>query len=782
MNRFRLDSPERKVAALLVVAVVLAVIITFVNSGPDPTADPLAGEPSAATRSSAAGQVPEVPPIEACELLTDPEIEDAMGIADLPFEDRALSTTSGGEQCRWTNSRSDGTVEGLSVQIGPGSPDDFADGAVIEGVPPTPVAGVGALAAWFAYDTYGILSAADASSLGYVFARVLIERQDLDDAGRLDVARQVAATALLRFPGMEVPEDAIPVTTLDPEPPDRAAFGLVGNLLAREAAGDWTRGEGLVATLQLMVGEADADEVLADPDMPFVEGTGIIHMANDYLLEGTDEEAQEAITQLLGRLVFSSEQLDAMAGLVIALQESPAPSPSPSPSPSPAAAIDATLAVAINDPARQPPLTDAAEDCTQFFYYYAPVPGVGPCLEWRSDHLGDLDTEYYRIFVPAPGYPQGGWTNRHYQLAAAAMVRTVDEYEELGDLPQINLVFTVLPQPGALASATNQGGGKPCGIFVNPNMQPLSTGQFQQTIAHEMGHCFTAHNYTPQSRLGQQVIQWWEEGVAEFLSNVAYPSVNDEWQWRHGLATIERAASIVDRDYDNYTFFQFLASDGNDRDVLRVISALPGCGEARSEMSRDAILDCRSTGESAEQASGLAEYFGLSEKLLEFQERMTDASILDTSAVRQPFEPQADPIRGVGRNVVLLEAFEMGRLHLTVPPGDHACLDYDLTGSGRASWRPGPPGGPRSEHEWEEDLPSSVSGEAVFVTTTMSASASFTLEVTDIVDSPVDCEDSGTSGDRTIDCLTLLCGPSNYFRSPDQLEDSIRELLPDLPR
>ena len=158
------------------------------------------------------------------------------------------------------------------------------------------------------------------------------------------------------------------------EPLDRSNISFVDNLLVKVEAAEWTLGEGLVATLQLMAGEIDASSVLRNDELLTYEGTGIIRMAYEYLETGEDTEAKSEVTRLLHLLVFSDERLDSMTEV----GAEPALTPKGSPS-----------------------------DCLAFFQGYSGVPpGVGSCLEVRSSPLlDDFYPEAFRIFAPAPPLP-----------------------------------------------------------------------------------------------------------------------------------------------------------------------------------------------------------------------------------------------------------------------------------------------------------------------------------------------------------------------------------------
>jgi len=770
IRRLGLDRPSRAVVAIG--AVFTIVVLLFVVLGGGKSGEPSGKLPSnsaSAPESGAAGVGPQVPPVNACGLLTAPEQEEALGLTDLPFVDRSVLTLKLGEGCAWQNHRDGGTVEGLSLRIGPGSPDDLAPGASLDGVPGEKVDGVGDAAAWFGGPDAGTLSVAKASSLGYVFVRIILERADIGDAERQQVAAKVADGALYRLPGVEARE--LVTTIFEPDPPDTSDHGYVGNLLAREEAGEWTRAEGLVMTLRLLAGEADADEVLRHPDQQpvFSEATGTFAMAQLFLVTGTDESAKDSIIELLGRLVFSNEQLEAMAGIG-------APSASPSETPA-SATSDIVLAAARSAPNAGQMLAQGAVDCTQFFYYFETSPGVGDCLEWEPVNIGPGLEDKYRIFIPAPSLPQAGWTRFHFQNARNALTRAAAVYEGLAGMPKVNVVFAVAQAGDALMAATNQGGGKPCGVFIYTSSQNLTVPQFQQSLAHELGHCFTAHNVTPQSRITYPVKKWWEEGVAEYLSNVVYDTVNYEWRWSESLADLELYASVVARDYENFAFFQHMANESSTQGVLTLLATLPGCGSASTDLQAEEWATCGSRGV-REQAAVLAGYPDIVERYHAFAERMSDGSVTDTGGQKVPFKPQAFLIRDVGQFQFPMNAFEVIRPHLEVPEGLYACLNHEPAGHALVSWRTGKPDGLGLERDWNRNLPRTLRGEAVFAATAIGDGAVYTLEVKDFVEKQSDCgPDEDSQGPA---CDLLICGPSDFYKNPEQLEDWLLEVLPPL--
>ncbi len=883
------------VARVVLVGTILVGILAllFNVASDEPTAQP---RPSVQPPQSQAG--PQVPPVHACSLLTEAEVVEAMGVVG----PGGLLSLERSEGCLWQPSVDGEAVAGRSVQITPGDPNDFQSGAGLDGVPGTPVSGIGNTAAWFGTAGGGVLSVVQATRLGYLFVRVALNRPDLDDSTRLGITKGLAATAIerLRFgptPSVEVDlcslvtdaeaeqvlgpfrtgrpgarpdvfviepvsgpvdltqpadlssckklilaeiyieiqsgspadfeaganregvvgqrtegvgEDAVwyggvPVRgtfsapheqgvlsvragdayfrivlslpdvddasqletakglaasalgrlprtgALDREPPDRSGVGFVDNLLAKEEAGQWTRGEGLVASLQLFAGERDASGVLRHRELLSREGTGIIEMANAYLADGPDDESKAEIARLLDLLVLSNQRLEAMAG------------------------IGQTTAGRTGW-AGLASAQSALVDCQTFFRYYE-APGVTPCLEFETAFTtGDLfPASYgtYRIFYPAPSLPAAGWQDRDYRMALDTLLHAVPRYKELGQLPSVNIVFSVSQfgtegpeevSPYAQAWAAQVADKEPCGIVLYTGMQRIPDDHFRQVIAHELAHCFQTATFPAQNKVDYDVVKWREEGLAEYLSNVIYPTALCRFQrrcdleWDSGtyLADIELSTTVLRREYENFLLFQHLFwSIGNDG-IFALVRGLPPAGGV------------------VEQEAGLAKYPNIRERYHEYAKATTDVTIKDTGGGLVPYEPRADPVPIAGPNLVMddPEPFGMTRLHLVVDDGKYACIEYDKVGEMLSSWRPGQPG---VQGSWSDELPAVLSGEAVVVVTTTKRGSEFTLRVTEVRDDPECEEPTDPSADG---CITLLCGPSAYYRFWEQLPEWLQRVLP----
>jgi hypothetical protein len=289
---------------------------------------------------------------------------------------------------------------------------------------------------------------------------------------------------------------------------DTSSISFVDNLLVKVEDGEWTLGEGLVATLKLLAGEIDASSVLRHPELLDYEGTGIIAMA-------------------------SNEQLEAMAGLD---PETPA------------------------RPGSQPDIIqpkDSMEDCGKFFHGEV-IPGVGECLEHlTSSALDDFYPGAYRIFYPAASFPAAGWTKERYNLALQALEESVLAFKGLGQLPPVNMVFSAKDNPPAWAQAVPRV-GKPCGVALYTALQQVHEGDFKQILAHELAHCFQTETFPEQNQVDYEFIMWREEGLANYLSNLVYRDNNLEWgkyPERRALLDLlelyELASTLLERSYTN---------------------------------------------------------------------------------------------------------------------------------------------------------------------------------------------------------------------------------------
>jgi hypothetical protein len=701
-----------------------------------PVAPPIPTGPASTNRtpatpgaSSTAVASAEVPPIDACDLVETEEIDEALGLLDLPFEERGALSFGGGEQCSWQQDADSGPVPGRKFEVAPGRPEDFGASPTLDGVAGQPVDEIGRAAVWFdnGQSGAGVLGVGDETSFGYLFVRFGIERSDLDGAARLEVAKTLARHVLPRFPGMTaaVPSPTATTSEIRHSPPDQSADSLVDNLLAKEQAGEWSREDGLILTLKLLAGEADAGSVLRESDIASPEATGILQMAQQYVEAGPDAVTRSELSRLLDLLVYTNAELEAMAGIV------------------PPTASLAGVPIAQNG--------GAIEDCTQFFSGYQPSVGVGSCLEWRPGTVGgDMEAGKYRIFIPAPGQPQGGWGESDYDTALTVLEYVVGVYLGLDggpwQMPKVNLIFSVKPSLDEAYAETVMPPNDACAVTVFPDAQVLSTTDFQQVIAHELAHCFTDQNFPIPSSYPYEQTKWWVEGVADYLSNVAYETNNLEWSAVKRLESHELATSVfVGRAYSNSSFFQQLYWDIGNAGVLRLIGSLPAAP-------------------TKEQQAAVAQYPDMPSLYHGFVRAMTDAQLRDTGGGVIDYRPQADEITVSGHHIIfeLPLPYGVARLHLLAQGGDYLCVQHEEQGELRLAWRPG---APAQTGEWSDGVADVLPGESTVIASTVEDGAQFTIEVTRVVDQPDDClQTPEPGGGGPGSCLIKICPPSAYYQ------------------
>jgi hypothetical protein len=170
-------------------------------------------------------------------------------------------------------------------------------------------------------------------------------------------------------------------------------------------------------------------------------------------------------------------------------------------------------------------------------------------------------------------------------LAREALVESMTVYASFADIGDVNLIFSLIDtidSDGTLAVATSDSqwglasiaGACPITIF------PLSfsgADRFKQTVAHELWHCVQRENgYPAGSGSGTA---WIVEGGAEFMSNVVYPSVNDEWTWVDNFDRQSTTTAIFDIDYPAWLWWQYVGSQQGPAAVVTLMQSMIDAGD-----------------------------------------------------------------------------------------------------------------------------------------------------------------------------------------------------------
>lgn len=351
-----------------------------------------------------------------------------------------------------------------------------------------------------------------------------------------------------------IPESTLssPTATVEAEEEPPPPSGLTDLLDEGIASGEWTESEGLIRLLGFLSGEADLAGIPRAGEMLAAHGTGLIARARDYMQANEYDPSVGDLERLLRLLIPSQEDLDRFSISETSLRRSPG----------------------FGAPAAQPP-------CEEIWRTGWAEDALTGCFIRRD--LGATFTLYYPV----------EWHDDPSALepveAVAEAARASEETYEgaLGlTIPRTYLVFSLLG-PAAFGegddvAAFADGATTPCPVIFLPGGGP-NLDYLRQTTAHEIFHCVTGASFSPQLGPSAEATEWWEEGGAEYFSNVAYPTIDSERQWDPLFDSRSKTQSLVRMDYDAYLFFQFLANREGDAGVIAFLHSLPTSGGASDQ-------------------------------------------------------------------------------------------------------------------------------------------------------------------------------------------------------
>jgi hypothetical protein len=675
---------------------------------------------------------PDIPPVDCNTVMHTEDVEVALDVWNRPADERGTFRYSRGEVCEERIAAD----ERVYVRLEPGTPGDFSDDAELVGATGESVDGVGTAARWFDGSDEGGLAVHQTTTLGQLYFRILLRRPELDGDGRLAVATKLAHIMLPRFPGVERP--APKVVVYQPDPPDRSHEGYVELLAAREASGDWTRAEGVIALLEVLAGDVDAGQVLGDVELMAGSGTALVGSASEVLDDSdTDTTDRQAIQRLLDRIVVSRSRLEAMA--------TPTATTTTTTTTTTAAGATTTTAAGATTTtsAVQPlmaPRRQGASDCEAM---YGTPP---PCLIIIS--VPELDATYgdgkYQLYAPigADSKPVG-WTDTQLGWLTEALTDSAKIFESIGVMPKVDVVVTTDdgPTPTLSDPAIDF-----CSVIARTPLQQYVEPQFKQWIAGEMAHCFNAATFTEQYSGGYNGGSWWAAGTAIYLSNVVYPDANLEWvALPSTLAAHELGTSIGQRGPTNGMYFQDLSYQYGLGGLVGLIRQLPK--------------------DTSGQLDRLAHEPGIDAAYQHYVEQLSDLGVPDSG--EDPLEGFYEPlvrdfaIDAPASTQSNVNRFRVDRIRAVVGGGQYACMSYDRTGDARLSWRTGNIGETGS---WSEDVPDVIDGTSLFAASSVSDGGSVTMTAEDVVEDPSDCEFDVVDPDPSGNDCPVDCGPSNYYR------------------
>jgi hypothetical protein len=330
-------------------------------------------------------------------------------------------------------------------------------------------------------------------------------------------------------------------------------------VLARVDAGDMTLEEGLIAGLMLYAGESGALGLPAVQLPEADEGNRLLGRARDYLAHGTDPAARFELQRLLAAIAPSTEAL-----LRYAAPEPPGGSPA--------------VARGHNRPAR----AAGPVQCRQLWLAGFPAGQRAACFQYSSVPLSGGEG---RVFYPAEWWPADARLE-FARGAAQALADSDRVFSAWGAVRSIDLVFTVLGDSrgsNVLAMVPTWDRDANCQVIIYPSALDRGLAVFQQTVAHEVFHCFQLWNFPGHTAEGYRSGgEWWVEGSAEYFSNVVYPATNDEWR-RVELFDRRSATLPLHRlSYDATVFFQYLGNTIGDAAVIELFKTFPAANSAQA--------------------------------------------------------------------------------------------------------------------------------------------------------------------------------------------------------
>jgi len=391
---------------------------------------------------------------------------------------------------------------------------------------------------------------------------------------------------------------AVPTPTAEAEPaPPPSDFAAV--LDAQVAAGEIGYEDGLIRLLRSFLGDPEVSLPPAYDDVITREGNSIVERARDYIATGTDEDAKAEMQRLLDLIMPSIEQLEAYS--------QPAE-------------------VNLGGPGLTRPVAQA--DCAALWLAGFPLEGVStyPCFEYTRTEVPGVAT--YTIYFPAAWVTDPTYSP-WYGLAHAAANESLQVLGRYGGFDDVSLIFSFLPGARADYLATTHfyqaARRETCPILIYPIALTLSEGEFKQTVAHEIFHCYQFRNLEAQMMVPQATKSWWSESSAEYFSNVVYPEFDHEFVWIDTFDFNSETVPIYRMSYENFGLMQFLANEWGNPGLIRFFGTLPTSGDADDQRDRLASVD------------------GIEDLFHEFGKDYLDSFITDTGGSMIPFGPPLGP-------------------------------------------------------------------------------------------------------------------------------------------
>ncbi len=472
-------------------------------------------------------------------------------------------------------------------------------------------------------------------------------------------ARSTATTPATRTPE-PIPPDFYDLegNPIFVDPPPREAVEL---MLQQVEAGDLALAEGVIGLLQALAGESALPGYAADGEgeVEFKSGWGLSAMAYEVYQASNDPAVRAEIERLIRKLAPPQEALDLYAA------------------PAEEARSWRWTAGLLKGVGRQ-------LSCDEIWHEGFPE-SAGPaptCLLYDSFTAGGHE---FRVYYPTelandPTY------SPYFASALQALKRSQEVYSKLVEVRSINLVFALIP--AAQIGGPQQGvamvpgldpeslAGRPCPITVFTGALDVLLPQFQQIMAHEVFHCI---NFWLKGGSGYADASWYNEGLANYFSNVVYPDVNLEHKFVEEFHTFSPDKSIFEMSYANTVFFQFLGNRFGDPWLIELVKGMP-------LTSHEAMMG---------YLAGLPDF---DKVFQEFGQMYMDGKIEDTGKGLLPGEAYVRPedvvwFPDVSQHRMEARPFHIERGLLLFREDRHYELDLNLQGNGGHESAKDPPDG-----------------------------------------------------------------------------------------
>jgi len=412
------------------------------------------------------------------------------------------------------------------------------------------------------------------------------------DAGETDSTEptQEQQTTLPTLGGGEMPVPDLPPTMLSKLLEQRVEDGV------------WEQGEGLVYLLRYLAGELAPEEIPQFEAPEATSATALIARAHEYLnAEDPDPEAAAEIERLLEILIPDQSDLDRLSG---------------------SGSDSETGGLYRAGHSTQGGTSSGCANLKGEGFSAKLDPGT-LCYDVINFTTGSTTLQ---IYFPKQ-YRDNDDLLTAMERTRLALVDSVESYRQYGKMGDINLAFS-MSQPADKENTWMMvspfDADEICPITVLPSVKGMDFSDYEQTVAHEVFHCFQGFNFE-NSFSGDH--DWWVEGSAVYFSNTVYPDNNLEHRWVDNYYIESISKSLLDMEYPNALPMQFFGNKMGNSGLIELLDNLGAMGDKSTQQTR------------------LATWPGMDETYQEFVVATMSEGVLDTGGGRIVQRPT--PVRRI---------------------------------------------------------------------------------------------------------------------------------------